>query len=193
MPTITTPFGQRRVLGATGWLVALAAAATACADGAQTGGPGPQAADKAPIVGLVDFGDMSRDHVPGTVDYEQIPPVGGAHSGESLQNCGFYSTPVQDEYAVHSLEHGAVWITYSPDLPAGQADGLRTFAESGDHVLVSPYDGLPSPVVASAWGLQLRLDSADDDRLEAFVSQFAEGPQTPEPGAPCDGGAGVPE
>ncbi|MPZ29305.1 MAG: DUF3105 domain-containing protein, partial [Micromonosporaceae bacterium] len=49
-----------------------------------------------------------------------------------------------------------------------------------------------APVVASAWGKQLPLDSADDPRLKEFVRTFAQGPQTPEPGAPCTGGAGEP-
>jgi hypothetical protein len=60
-------------------------------------------------------------------------------------------------------------------------------------VLVSPYPDLPAPVVASAWGKQLQLDSANDPRLEQFVSAFREGPQTPEPGAPCTGGTGNPD
>jgi hypothetical protein len=32
------------------------------------------------------------------------------------------------------------------------------------------------------------LDSTEDPRLEQFVSAFRQGPQTPEPGAPCMGG-----
>lgn len=108
------------------------------------------------------------------------------------QNCGFYSSSVQDEYAVHSLEHGAVWITYAADLPENQVELLQRLAHSGTHVLVSPYADLPSAVVASAWGLQLRLESAADQRLEQFVAKYAQGPQTPEPGAPCSGGAGNP-
>jgi hypothetical protein len=54
-------------------------------------------------------------------------------------------------------------------------------------------EDLPSPVVASAWGKQLRLDGAGDPRLERFVSAFQQGPQTPEPGAACTGGVGEPK
>ena len=105
------------------------------------------------------------------------------------QNCGFYSTPVRDETAVHSMKHGAVWIAYRPGLAAGQLDRLRRLASNQTHVLVSPYPDLPTPVVASAWGKQLRLDSTQDPRLERFVRVFQQGPQTPEAGAPCKGGS----
>ncbi len=128
----------------------------------------------------------------GNVSYEESPPVGGPHTSE-WQNCGFYSEPVRDENAVHSLEHGAVWITYSPELPAGQVEQLRELAQNREYVLVSPYPDLSAPVVASAWGHQLELEGADDPRLEQFVGAYVGGPQTPEPGAPCTDGVGTPE
>ena len=37
---------------------------------------------------------------------------------------------------------------------------------------------------------QLAQDSVDLPRLSAFVDTFAQGPQTPELGAPCTGGMG---
>jgi hypothetical protein len=130
-------------------------------------------------------------HTGADVTYEQNPPVGGAHN-PVWQNCGYYDQPVHDENAVHSLEHGAVWITYSPDLPQDQVEHLRDIAENETFVLVSPRDGLPSPVVASAWGKQLRLDNAEDPDLERFVGAYQQGPQTPEKGAVCTGGIGQP-
>ena len=130
-------------------------------------------------------------HTDGVVDYAQTPPVGGEHN-PVWQNCGFYDEPVTDENAVHSLEHGAVWITYSPDLPQDQVDTLRDLAHSQTYVLVSPYPDLPSPVVASAWGKQLSLESADDPDLERFVRAYRQGPQTPERGAVCTNGIGQP-
>ncbi|MCA1688251.1 MAG: DUF3105 domain-containing protein, partial [Actinobacteria bacterium] len=63
-------------------------------------------------------------HTEADVDYAQTPPAGGEHN-PVWQNCGFYEEPVRDELAVHSLEHGAVWITYLPDLPQDEIERLR--------------------------------------------------------------------
>ena len=142
------------------------------------------------VVETYDVGPGGQ-HTEGVVNYAQTPPVGGEHN-PVWQNCGFYDEPVTDENAVHSLEHGAVWITYSPDLPQDQVDQLRDLAHSQTYILVSPYPDLPSPVVASAWGKQLRLESADDPSLGRFVRAFRQGPQTPEPGAVCTNGIGQP-
>jgi Protein of unknown function (DUF3105) len=133
----------------------------------------------------------ANQHTQADVDYEQNPPVGGEHN-PVWQNCGYYSEPISDENAVHSLEHGAVWITYSPDLPPDEVELLRDIAEGQTFVLVSPREGLPSPVVASAWGKQLALESAEDSDLERFIGAYRQGPDTPEPGAACTGGIGQP-
>ena len=143
--------------------------------------------DREAPAGVQTFADVPRGHTQNPVSYPQTPPVGGEHS-PVWQNCGFYAKPVANENAVHSLEHGAVWITYRPDLPGDQIDTLRKLADGQTHVLVSPYPDLPAPVVASAWGRQLTLDSASDSRLDQFVRAFRQGPQTPEPGASCTGG-----
>lgn len=143
----------------------------------------------APIDGVRAFADLSATHTTEDVAYEQTPPVGGDHH-PTWQNCGFYDAPVVEEHAVHSLEHGAVWLTYDPDLPAGDVGTLRELADRHPYLLVSPLDGVEG-VVASAWGLQLQLDGADDERLEPFLVAHLQGPQTPEPGAPCSGGVGA--
>jgi len=145
------------------------------------------------IAGIVTYSNLSRDHVTGKVTYPQNPPVGGPHNAV-WQNCGIYSIPVANENAVHDLEHGAVWITYQPQLSAQDIAQLQTLVRGHDHALLSPYPGLPTPVVASAWGIQLRVTSASDPRLAQFLKKYEQGPQTPEPGAPCSsGGTGSPD
>lgn len=148
-----------------------------------------EAAAQGPIDGVEEFGQLSRDHVETAVDYPQTPPAGGEHNPTWI-NCGAYTEPVDPAQAVHSLEHGAVWITYRPGLPEAQLDRLTELAGDNDYVLLSPYEELRTPIAASAWGKQLAVDSADDPRLMRFVTKYQQGPQTPEPGAPCSGGAG---
>ncbi|MFQ6172418.1 DUF3105 domain-containing protein [Oryzobacter sp. R7] len=139
-----------------------------------------------PTLDAVQTFEVSRDHTTDPVTYEQTPPVGGNHSPTWL-NCGVYTAPVPNENAVHSLEHGAVWVTYRPDLPADQVEQLVDSLPD-TYMVVSPFEGLDAPVVASAWGTQLKLTGVDDPRLEEFVKEYRQGPQTPEPGASCTGG-----
>ena len=70
---------------------------------------------------------------------------------------------------VHSTDHGAVWITYLPDLPAAAVDTLRALVRGWPYALLSPYPGLRSPIVASAWAVQMPVESAGDPRLSAFL------------------------
>jgi len=130
-------------------------------------------------------------HTEANVDYEQSPPAGGEHN-PVWQNQGFYTEPIRDETAVHTLEHGAVWITFQPDLPQAQKDRIRELTDGQTCMLASPFPDLPSPVVASAWGKQLTLDDANSPDLERFIRAYRQGPQTPEPGAACTGGVGAP-
>ncbi|GAC1429901.1 MAG: hypothetical protein PVS3B3_00710 [Ktedonobacteraceae bacterium] len=143
------------------------------------------------ISGVVTYSNLSRQHVSGTVNYPQVPPVGGNHNAV-WQNCGIYTQPVANENAVHSMEHGAVWITYQPSLSTQDVNQLTRLASGHTYVLLSPYPNLPSPVVISAWGVQLKVTSASDPRLAQFLKYYEQGPQTQEQGAACSGGIGTP-
>jgi hypothetical protein len=125
-------------------------------------------------------------HLAGKIEHKENPPIGGAHN-VAWQNCGVYTEPIHNEHAVHSLEHGAVWITYRPDLPADQVRVLQGMT-TDDYMLLSPYPGLPAPVVATAWNRQLTLTGASDPRLAAFIAEYKNNPaNTPEFGASCFG------
>ncbi|MEU4325364.1 DUF3105 domain-containing protein [Nonomuraea dietziae] len=129
------------------------------------------------------------EHVWTAVKYKENPPVGGQHNNY-WQQCDIYDKPIHNEHAVHSLEHGAIWITYRPDLPKAQIDKIKSIAGStGDanYMLVSPYPNLPAPIVASSWGHQLTFQNADDPKLPKFITKYQNGPDTPELGATCGG------
>jgi len=145
----------------------------------------------ADIDGVEVIDGLTFNHVTTTVDYPQSPPAGGDHNAAWL-NCGVYTEPVPNENAVHSLEHGAVWITYDPALPAEDVATLQAFADNQSYVLVSPYEGLDSPVAISSWGYQLKVDSVDDERLPVFLQKYLLNPELTEVGAPCSSGVGTP-
>lgn len=145
----------------------------------------------ASLQGVETYKGLSQTHVTTPVKYPQTPPVGGEHNPTPL-TCGIYTSPVPAENAVHSMEHGAVWITYRPSLSPTDVKTLQDAARGNPYVIMSPYPGLPVPVVASAWGTQLKLPNVTDSRLAEFIRTYAQGPQTPEPGAACSG-VGAPQ
>ncbi len=142
-----------------------------------------------PIDGLETFAN-EPSHVTTAVAYPQTPPAGGPHSPVWL-DCGVYDRAVPNENAVHSLEHGAVWATYDPTLPAAEVAALVA-ALPAEHVVVSPYPGLDSPIVLTAWNVQLRPASAGDPRIPAFAAAYRNGPTAPEPGESCSGALEAP-
>lgn len=138
----------------------------------------------------VQFFQNPTGHTEGRVTYPQTPPTGGEHHPTWL-NCGIYGDPVPDVFAVHSLEHGAVWVTYDPQLSADALARLREHLPSS-YVVLSPYVGLPASIVLSAWNHQLWVDSPDDPRLPRFFEEYWRNQNVPEPGALCTGGSDGP-
>lgn len=140
---------------------------------------------------------FAEEEIPGNqhdstlqIPFGELPPMGGPHN-PTWQNCGIYDTPVEAQYAIHSMEHGAIWITYQPDLPADEVEVLEDLALANGRLLLSPYPDQKSKVVLTGWDLQLALDSVTDERLEQFVDRYTN-TRGPERGASCDRGRGTP-
>jgi hypothetical protein len=156
----------------------------------QASNPAP-APDELPaaaaIKGVTYKAEDNRNHQDGVVQYDSSPPIGGAHSPIPADCTGtVYPNPIANENAVHSLEHGAVWVTYRPGLSADEVAALARLVQGQPYVLMSPYEGLSSPISAQSWGYQLRVDSAADPRLAQFINVLRNNPQTtPEYGASC--------
>jgi hypothetical protein len=119
-----------------------------------------------------------------------LPPMGGPHYGR-WQNCGIYETAVDPGFAIHSMEHGAVWITYHPDLPREQIDALQNRVRGQAYLLLSPYPDQSSPIALTVWDIQLTVESADDERIDQFIRRYRNA-RGPEQGASCTGGVGQP-
>jgi hypothetical protein len=126
-----------------------------------------------PAVHTTDINEM--EIVPGR------PPTGGPHF-PSPADTGIYDEPIGDGLAVHSLEHGIVWISYNPDL-ISEAD-LEVLEDVADDlsndVILSPRRANAMAVAAASWGRLLSLDTVDEDLLREFVTTNRN--RSPEPG-----------
>ena len=144
------------------------------------------------LEGVVEFPRPSRGHeVNLDIPFGDLPPAGGVHD-PVWQNCGIYEEPLATPNVVHSMEHGAVWITYQPDLPADEVAAIQDAIRGQNFLVVSPYPEQRSPIVLTGWGVQLELDSPDDERFDTFIERYRVGPNTPERGAACTNGIGEP-
>ncbi len=125
------------------------------------------------IAGLETFKTVPS-HKEGTIIYPLSPPVGGVHN-PVWQNGGIYDKAVRTENVMHSLEHGAVWITYKTDLAKTEVEALRNLVRGQPYTILSPYPfsaKLEKPIYAVAWGVQLSVDNANDLRISLFISEF---------------------
>ncbi|MGX7824665.1 DUF3105 domain-containing protein [Actinokineospora sp. 24-640] len=126
---------------------------------------------------------------PRRVDYDNLPPLGGAHDSHWAPCNGVvFPVAVRTEHFVHSLEHGAVWLTYDPERVQG-ADlaALVARVEGKPYTVLSPFPGQAKAVSVQSWGRQLQVEAVDDERIDQFVTatrgnRFL----APEPGARCD-------
>ena len=123
--------------------------------------------------------------------YELSPPAGGDHLSV-WQTCtgSVYTEPIVDGHAVHSLEHGAVWLTYDPELvDAAEVAALAAKIEGRDYSLMSPYPGQGVPVSLQAWGVQYQTEDVADAKIDEFISYYVQnGENLAEMNATCSGG-----
>lgn len=152
------------------------------------------------ITDLRSFNYQGGDVRSGSIQYDASPPAGGPYNA-LWQTCATYTAPIYDEYAVHSLARGAIWVTYRSGLAPTELEKLKAVLATpikirkGDQdvdiqakVLMSPREGLPAPLVMTAWNAQITAQTADDERLTLFMEQFGAGDRVPEAGASCAGG-----
>ncbi len=187
-------------------LAALAVVATGCGltpsdpeplagseDGPACEPVSPPAPDQLDVGTVVEDPEAEADHLLCEVQYEKRPPTAGAHF-PAWQNCGWYDQAVRDETAVHSLEHGAVWVAYGDDASEADRATLRALAATESYLLVTPYPDLKNPLVLTAWQRQLAVDSWADPAVAKFLAdQLGDVSQTaPEAGASCAGRIGTP-
>jgi hypothetical protein len=147
-------------------------------------------ADAAKIPDIVTKSYQGGQHVAAgvPVGYDESPPIGGPHDGTAWADCTgtVYDTPIRNENAVHSLEHGAAWVTYRPGLSSGDVSKLAGLVDGKPYRMMSPYPGLRTPVSLQAWNHQVFLTSVDMKTVRRFLRDLAGNTaNAPEPNGSC--------
>lgn len=181
-----TPWG---LIGVTALIVVLAIGVIGYA--VHAGISKKASSDPNKIRGIVHKVFPSGDHETTVIKYTDSPPFGGPHSPIWADCTGtVYPNQIANENAVHTLEHGAVWIAYKPGLPADQLDVLTKLVSGQQYMLLTPYAGLKTNISLQAWGYQLFVDSAKDKRVKTFIKDLRLSQKnTPELGASCTNAA----
>jgi len=127
---------------------------------------------------------VTQTHVNTNVDYTGFsnPPSYGPHHPaiqDAQQNfitprpTGVYNTPQPDEDLVHNLEHGHVWISYSPTLITTADKILLTqFVTAGGTntgVILTPRPENDVAIAVTSWTRQLKLSAFNASVIRDFI------------------------
>ena len=130
--------------------------------------------------------DQGREHIDSGSQhppYSSNPPTSGPHWGNP-QPCSVYDEPVPDEAVIHSLEHGAIWITYRDQKDSNLASSLKdTVERDSQKVILSPRPTNESEIALVSWGRLLKLEAFDDGQISSFIKSNKN--NAPEPFASC--------
>jgi len=123
--------------------------------------------------------------------YELSPPAGGNHlSVWQTCNGSVYDAPLVEGNAVHSMEHGAVWLTYDPELvDQAHVDALALLIGTRDYSLMSPYPGQGVAISLQSWGNRYQTEDPADPVIEDYLDTYILNERyNPESMATCSGG-----
>ncbi len=162
------------------FLTALAAIACGSGSDDEQATAGPRAT---PVIGAVQTNpNNGGQHVATGIrvsGYTEVPATSGPHwiDSDTPANVpaparwGIYDFALPDEVLVHNLEHGGVGIHY--DCPDGCADLVAQLEglvpANPSQYIVSPYSGMFSRIVITAWRHSLYLNEFDEAAIANFI------------------------
>jgi len=126
--------------------------------------------DKEIILNIQDFDEQGTEHISesGQFTYNSNPPTSGPHYGQA-PTWGFYENSIDDESAIHAIEHGGIWVSYK-NLEQAEIDLLKDFAKNNsESVIVTPRDKNDSRISVVAWTKLAQFESVDVDALQKFL------------------------
>lgn len=122
------------------------------------------------------YADQGRTHIQvgeAHPTYNSNPPSSGWHYASPVDP-GFYDKAILDEYIVHNLEHGDVWIAYRPSVGKDVVEKLRAFA--GARMVISPREANATDVALVAWrhvdAFNIENGLIDETRIRDFIARY---------------------
>ncbi len=122
--------------------------------------------------------DEGRTHITEGVDatHQSNPPTSGDHWPIPLSD-GIYNTEKPDEAAIHSLEHGRVWVSYKPSIPQQTKKALEELIKGYNGTILTPRSANDTDIALAAWD---RLDTfnlnpdgtLDEQRITDFINRW---------------------
>ena len=116
----------------------------------------------------VSYPSQGQEHVP--LDhkdtYNSNPPTSGSHYA-SPANWGVYDYEVADKIFIHNLEHGGIWISYKPSIPAPVVNDLKKIVDKfgKSKLVMAPRAADDTDIAIAAWGRLLKLNLATSTAL----------------------------
>lgn len=104
--------------------------------------------------------------------YNSNPPTSGWHYASPAE-WGASTDSIEDETAIHNLEHGGIWISYQPEkIDQAAIDQLTDLVRGyPSKVLLSPRAANDAPIKLASWGRLLSLDTFDEPQLQQFIDR----------------------
>ncbi len=123
----------------------------------------PKGEDPSKAVSVLE--DRSHISVGSTHEaYNSNPPTSGPHYGQTARS-GFRDEIIPDEHIIHNLEHGDIWISYSPRVSDEIKKQLKKFGAA--KVIITSREANETDIALVAWG---RLDTFNIEN-EVFPEQ----------------------
>ncbi len=112
-------------------------------------------------------------------EYTSDPPTSGPHYGQTARS-GFRDEEIPDQYIIHNLEHGDVWISYHPRVSDEVKNKLKKFGAA--KVIVAPREANEFDIALAAWGrldaFNIEDDQVPTDRISDFIKRYlGKGPE----------------
>ncbi len=130
--------------------------------------------------------DLGANHITQgdkVTTYNSNPPTSGPH-WPSPAECKVYNEEVPDEAVVHSLEHGAVWVSYKDIEDKDLVSKLEEIVNKNPgKILLSPRSSNDANIALASWNRLLKIEQFDENQISEFIKSNRS--NSPEPLAQC--------